>query len=120
MSDNGNAAPRKNEENNPVTILVYSFFVSGGERSPRTGTNPLDHLPIVRDYLTARLGDLTNLLTVSSGWSPGTLPTGHVSGLPNLDWFKGSFLDIFVAYTEDSIMADVSTQAMTVRTYQGA
>ncbi len=34
---------------------------------------------------------------------------------PNLDWFKRSFLAIFVDYKEDSIMADVSTQAMTVR-----
>ncbi len=33
--------------------------------------------------LTARLGDLTNLVAISSGWgAPGTLPTRHVSGLP--------------------------------------
>ena len=29
---------------------------------------------------------------------------------PNLNWFKRSFLDIFVDYREDSIMADVSIQ----------
>ena len=56
---------------------------SGGEHFPWTGANHLDHLPIVRDHLTARLGDLTNLVAISSGWgAPGTLPTRHVSGLP--------------------------------------
>ena len=30
---------------------------------------------------------------------------------PNLNWFKRSFLDIFVDYREDSVMADVSIQA---------
>ena len=75
---------------------------------------------IVRDRLTARLGDLTNPLAISSGWSSeGLSRRAMYPSRLNLDWFKRSFLAIFVDYKEDSIWQTYRSKPTTVRDLAG-
>ena len=87
---------------------------SGGEHFPWTGANHLDHLPIVRDHLTAPPrrsdesgGDLQRMgRPRDSPDAPCVRPAQIWTGSNGY-----SLIYLSIDYKEDSIMADVSIQA---------